>query len=338
MSHARRGLRRDLPLSRAHLGRSWRSSDPSAACRRIHERRAREGRSRRPARSSASIASLSSRITGSRGCAARRAASAQRGRARLGGEERETDAHTSSKYKSGAVSMSRARSELSGSHRSESGASPSHAWQPATSASARKRMVLPPARQTLLARRRLKWGLNSMAVTLLYKTHELVVRSSACVKEVRVMSDSGSYSSTRRALPLSGAERQRLGPHARSKLLPPLRPSSDAIDEMRADLRELRDGQRSRALVLQMLEVSQARRTPPEQDTVTTTWCAPTSGSRTEAARGGGRGGGRKASPRERQAGRASGVGAPSSCRPWGRASSVGAPRAALRGSGGLPR
>ena len=85
------------------------------------------------------------------------------------------------------------------------------------------------------------------------------------------MSDSGSYSSTRRAPPLSGAERQRLSPHARSKLLPPLRPSSDAIDEMRADLRELRDGQRElRALVLQMLEVSQARRTPPEQDTVTT--------------------------------------------------------------------
>ena len=33
------------------------------------------------------------------------------------------------------------------------------------------------------AARRLKWGLTSMAVTLLYKTHELVVRSSALCQE-----------------------------------------------------------------------------------------------------------------------------------------------------------
>ena len=65
-------------------------------------------------------------------------------------------------------------------------------------------------------------------------------------------------------VPVGGVSVARHGGSAPA-LLPPLQPSSDAIDEMRAGLRELREGQRElRALVVQMLEASRATRASPE--------------------------------------------------------------------------
>ena len=65
-------------------------------------------------------------------------------------------------------------------------------------------------------------------------------------------------------MPIGGVSAAQHGGSAPA-VLSRLQPSSDAIDEMRAGLRELREGQRElRALVLQMLEASRASRAPPE--------------------------------------------------------------------------